>query len=91
MLTSWFGVGGAQPGQLVVGESTMIRVRVTETTWASAPLKVASLVPVPNLTCTGASKPSPLMMTWVPPSFGPEDGVTEKTVGWSVPPPPPLV
>ena len=59
------------------GETASIRVRVTLRTIASRS---------PKKTCTGASKPSPLMTTFVPPSFGPEAGVTESTSGWRVPP-----
>jgi hypothetical protein len=37
-------------------------------------VKLPSEDPVPNITCTGASKPSPLIVTCVPPSFGPDAG-----------------
>ena len=66
----------------------MIWVAVTDWMVASMPLKVAALEPEPKNTCTGATKPSPAMVTRVPPSLVPEAGVTEKTCGCWTPPPP---
>jgi len=87
MSISWFRF--PWPKAVAAGVSTTIRVRDTETSCAST--YGTDAVPFPNWTWTGASKPSPLMTTSVPPSFGPVAGVTEKMVGCRMPPPPPLV
>ena len=54
-----------------------MRVRVTDVTCASTPVKALGVAPLPNSTWTGDSKPSPSITTCVPPSFGPWVGVTE--------------
>ena len=52
------------------GERTTIWVEVTDSTVASWPWKTVA-EPEPNSTCTGASKPVPVIVTRVPPSLGP--------------------
>src|ERR1700726_884884 len=78
MLTSWFVLSWPKPR--AGGEKTMIWVAVTDWIVASTPLKFEAL-PEPKKTWTGATKPWPMIVTWVPPSLVPEPGLTEKTCG----------
>ena len=53
-----------------------------EVAWISAPLITLKVATVPpNLTSVAPVKPVPMITTAVPPSGGPEFGVTERTVG----------
>src|SRR4051812_30638623 len=69
------------PKPRAAGEMTTIRFGVTDWTVASSPTAAFW-----KKTWTGDTKPWPLIVTVVPPSFGPEVGETEKTCGWSTPP-----
>src|SRR5207245_3913227 len=68
--TFWFRFGSPAPE--AGGESTMIWLKETDSTWASTS---------PKKTWRGEEKPEPMIVTRVLPSLDPEEGRTAVIVG----------
>src|SRR6185369_237525 len=65
------------------GVTAMIWSKRTLTTWIAVQPCAPADTPGENETCTGDWKPLPKIVMRVPPSIGPESGLTVETIGVS--------